>query len=508
MPPRFPRRNWTIPVLLGLVLALAVPVAASAYNWRNGDVFVGQVDGRYFVYDNGGTLQDTSQINQGFNGFAVDCAFDRSGVLFTTGFDADNVVRFLGVEPHSILAPKISTPDGPESISFARDGTFWVGHQLNPNSLQHFTGDGSPAGSFSPTAPAAMLDLSADQRTMFYTDRSGTAAPVIHRFDVQTGTALPDFANLGGTDRIADFKLLPPGDGSGGAIVADGATIKRVDGQGRIVKTYDAAGKDNWFGIALDPDGKSFWAQNSTPDPAVLRFNIRSGVADRGPLPSAANSFGICVKGTRTAALDNAPPTISITSPRDGATFHVGQVVRAAFSCTDDRFGTGIASCSGSVPSGARIDTASAGTKAFQVNASDVAGNTASVTDMYTVFPRQQRRKVTLELVFRGLSRPHGALQLTSLRITRLTRGARVQLRCFGGKRKGCAFKRRNVAKPKRTNLAKLLKRRVLKRGAVLQFRATKRGFTGAVANMTIRGGTGHLKFLCLAPGKTKPRRC
>src|SRR5689334_19473854 len=28
---------------------------------------------------------------------------------------------------------------------------------------------------------------------------------------------------------------------------------KRVDGQGRVVKTHDAAGKDNWFGIALIP---------------------------------------------------------------------------------------------------------------------------------------------------------------------------------------------------------------------------------------------------------------
>jgi|tagenome__1003787_1003787.scaffolds.fasta_scaffold20981839_2 hypothetical protein len=497
-----------MPALLAVALTLAVPVAASAYDWRNGDVFVGLSTGQYNVYDNGGTLHETiNQSTTGAGNFAVDCAFDRASVLYTTAFAQNTVVRFLAPAPHTILTPDLPTPTNPESVSFARDGTFWVGHQGATNSLQHFNGDGSPAGSFAPTAPAAMLDLSADQRTMFYTDRSATAAPAIHRFDVKTGTSLSDFANLGsGTRTIADFKLLPPGDGSGGAIVADTTTIKRVDGQGRVVKTYDAAGQDTWFGIALDPNGKSFWAQTATPG-NVFRFNIASGAADRGPLPSAASAFGICVKGTRTAALDNAPPAINITSPRDGATFHVGQVVSAAFNCADDRFGTGLASCSGPVGTGAPVDTASAGTKTFGVTASDVAGNAASRTNTYTVFPRPRRHRVTLEVVFNGRSQAHGALLLTSLKITRLTRGARVQLRCSGGKRKGCAFKRRKVSKPKRTNLAKFLKRRVLKRGAVLQFRATKRHFVGAVANMTIRGGTARLRFLCLPPGKMKPRR-
>jgi hypothetical protein len=352
-----------------------------------------------------------------------------------------------------------------------------------------------------------MLDLSADQRTMFYTDRSTSAAPVIHRFDVRTGTNLPDFASLGGGARtIADFKLLPPGDGSGGAIVADTTTIKRVNSAGQVVKTYDAPGADTWFGIALDPDGKSFWAQNSTPNPAVLRFNIASGAADRGPLPSAANAFGICVRGTRTAAIDNAPPTITITTPADGESFRVGERAIANYSCTDDRFGTGIASCSGPVPNGGRIDTASPGLKTFKVDAADVAGNTATLTRTYVV---SRTRRVGLSVVFKGRSQAHGALRLTSLKITRLTKGARVQLRCIGGKKKGCPFKRKKVSRPKGRNLAKLLKHHVLKQKAVLEFRATKRHFIGAVADLKISKGNASLRFLCIPVGKTKPqRRC
>ena len=136
----------------------------------------------------------------------------------------------------------------------------------------------------------------------------------MHRYDVAAGADLPDFADLGGTERIADVKLLPPGDGSGGAIVAQTTTIKRVNGSGDVVASYDRPGADTWFGIALDPDGQSFWAQTTAPG-SVFRFNIASGAVDRGPLAAAGSAFGICVKGTRTAAIDNAAPSISISTP-------------------------------------------------------------------------------------------------------------------------------------------------------------------------------------------------
>jgi hypothetical protein len=354
-----------------------------------------------------------------------------------------------------------------------------------------------------------MLDLSADQHTMFFTDRSPTAAPVIHRFDVRTGTNLPDFAAVPGATRtIADLKLLPPGDGSGGAIVADTANIVRVDGSGRVVKTYDVPGQDTWFGIALDPDGRSFWAQTTTPG-NVFRFDITSGRVDRGPLPSAANAFGICVKGTRTAALDNAPPAVRIVSPAQGATFHVGNRVAAAYSCADDALGTGLASCAGPVAPGAPIDTASPGGKTFTVTATDGAGNATQSTHAYTVFPKRRRGRVSLELTFNGRSRPRGALLLTSVKITHVTKGARVEARCKGGKKKGCPFKRKKVSKARRHNVAKLLRGHVLQQRAVLELRATKRRSIGAVADLRVRRGTATLRFLCVPAGKRKPqRRC
>jgi hypothetical protein len=92
-----PRRRGLLAAVFAVALCLAVPVAASAAEWNDGDVFVGLISGEYNVYDNGGTLQET--ISQGSLGFAVDCAFDRAGVLHTTAFGFSKVVRFRA--PHA-----------------------------------------------------------------------------------------------------------------------------------------------------------------------------------------------------------------------------------------------------------------------------------------------------------------------------------------------------------------------------------------------------------------------
>jgi hypothetical protein len=79
---------------------------------------------------------------------------------------------------------------------------------------------------------------------------------------------------------------------------------------------------------------------------------------------------------------DTTNPLVTITSPADGAVFTTGQVVKAAYTCADDRE---LASCIGTVANGAAIDTATAGTKTFVVTGKDVSGNTSVHTVSYTV---------------------------------------------------------------------------------------------------------------------------
>ena len=495
--------------VIALAIVLAVPVAASAHDWQTGDVFVGLSDGQYNVYDNAGTLREVLDQTATAGHRAVDCAFDNSGVLHTTAFDDAKLVRFLLPHAHSKLAD-VTVGTQPESVSFARDGSYYVGHQANPNSLRRFSGAGTPLANFTPAAPASLIDLSADQRTLFFTDRSGAAAPVIHRFDVATGTDLPDFANVGGGTRtLADLKLLPPGDGSGGLIVAQTTDIKRLDGAGNVLQTYDVSGQDTWFGIALDPDGKSFWAQTSTPG-AVFRFNIASGAVDRGPLPSAATAFGICVRGTRLAALDNAPPSIAITTPADGATFAQGQRVTASFACSDDQFGTGIASCNGTVANGAPIDTASVGTKTFKVDAADVAGNTTSLTRSYTVVPvGPPPPRIVVSVSFR-FAASNTQTRFTSLSVKGIPRGSTLTVSCKPkSKRSKCPAKKFTKKNARGTVKLKTFIGKKLKKGTVITIQVTKPGMIGAVKLLTIRKRNGpSTATRCLPPAAKRPTKC
>ena len=98
----------------------------------------------------------------------------------------------------------------------------------------------------------------------------------------------------------------------------------------------------------------------------------------------AGNGAGASTSYVVAPPPDTTPPSITITSPADGAVFSVGQVVLADYACADEVGGSGIASCDGPVADGAPIDT-SLGTHTFTVNASDVAGNGAGASTSYVV---------------------------------------------------------------------------------------------------------------------------
>ena len=79
---------------------------------------------------------------------------------------------------------------------------------------------------------------------------------------------------------------------------------------------------------------------------------------------------------------DTAGPEILIESPASGGTYALGQVVRASYACSDD---AGVASCTGTVPNGAAIDTSSLGEKVFVVTAVDLGGRQTRLERRYVV---------------------------------------------------------------------------------------------------------------------------
>lgn len=304
--------NWTalgLTVILGGTAALALwHATVDASGWAIGDVFAGTEDGTYDVYDNSGTFKETiSQAPLGYAG--TGCAFNPfRNKLYTTNFDGAEVVVFADTHPHPIVqsidtAAQNGFGPGTESIVFAANGDFYVGNAEGNADIQRF----NAAGVFQQQYDVAVevrgsdwIDLARDQKTMFYTSEGRQ----IQRYDVSgAGAQLAPFATLTAGDNAFALRLLPPGDGSGGLLVADSSDIHRLDGLGNVVQTYDAAGEDHWFALSLDPNGTSFWsAGNYTAD--FYRFNIGTGAIEVGPVHSTSGSqiLGLCLKGEPTAA--------------------------------------------------------------------------------------------------------------------------------------------------------------------------------------------------------------
>ena len=91
--------------------------------------------------------------------------------------------------------------------------------------------------------------------------------------------------------------------------------------------------------------------------------------------------------------IDKTPPSLIISSPTNGATYTVGTVVNASFSCADTFSGTPI--CAGTVANGQSLTT-TPGSKTFTLNATDGAGNTATRVVNYTVVPAVSSAPVVL----------------------------------------------------------------------------------------------------------------
>jgi hypothetical protein len=81
--------------------------------------------------------------------------------------------------------------------------------------------------------------------------------------------------------------------------------------------------------------------------------------------------------------IDKRAPTVLVTTPAAGTpTFLVNQPVLANFSCSDG--GSGVALCTGTVPSGAALDT-TVGAHAFAVDGMDHVDNATHLDRPYNV---------------------------------------------------------------------------------------------------------------------------
>ncbi len=126
----------------------------------------------------------------------------------------------------------------------------------------------------------------------------------------------------------------------------------------------------------------------SYADPGLdftVNADLPQGLGNNNLPTSCFPSSNPPLSTTTIAPIDTQGPTISITRPADNASYAQNSSVSALYSCNDGPFGSGVASCTGTVASGSLISTSTLGSHSFTVNASDVIGNTSTQTVTYTV---------------------------------------------------------------------------------------------------------------------------
>jgi len=164
---------------------------------------------------------------------------------------------------------------------------------------------------------ADWLDLASDGHTMFYTSEDR----FIRTWNLDTNspgpsnpglTAVPEVPGVWGKIGEEDlkafaFRLLPPGDGSGGAIVAASAFVYRLDSHGQIIAKMAAPTGSGYFSLNISPDGQYAWSVSGA-NHHLNKFYIPTGqMVLSQPVGIGAMTLGVCVKEEYTAAEHACP---------------------------------------------------------------------------------------------------------------------------------------------------------------------------------------------------------
>ncbi len=168
---------------------------------------------------------------------------------------------------------------------------------------------------------------------------------------------------------------------SGGGSSSQSVTVKR-DATAPFVSCGSADGAWHSLDVSVACTGSDSVSQLANAGDASfsLTTSIPAGAETANAATGSRNVFDRAGNFATAGPLngnkvDKKAPTITITAPAS-ALYLLNQSIAANFTCLEG--GAGVATCDGTAPNGGNIDTASVGSKAFTVSATDNVGNSAS----------------------------------------------------------------------------------------------------------------------------------
>jgi hypothetical protein len=309
----------------GLLLAAVQPALALA-PFNSGDVFAGIGGGQVVHYSPTGSVLDVLDTGTGVSdppGNETGMCFDPLGNLYTTNYDGFSMTKFnnTGGVVSNPWGRTFSTPPESCTINAPGDGIYIGTGEIEPTLYKR-----DNAGNQTATYQLALdkwsvdwVDLASDGCTILYTSESD----LVKRFNVCTNTQLSDFASgLPGPC----FQVAIRSNGE--VMVACDRQLVRLSSTGAILQRYDPNNERDWFTVALDPDGSSFWAAvyaNGT----IYKVGITSGSVLTS-FPSLPHT-GAGLAGL--AVFKPAPPPTPYPRPGSGSPLRVALVPSYA-KCT------------------------------------------------------------------------------------------------------------------------------------------------------------------------------
>ena len=282
-------------LFVGALLFLLPAAPASANGFSPGNILVSLANGTVEVRGSDGTLQ--SIISGPFTGEAKGIAIDSNGNLLVAYNWPDDHANgnTIGVyRADGTFAGTFGSAYNCQPLGILVDaaGNVYVSERQCLGRILQFDPSGNLLQTFYVNADyvgAWWMDLAPDGCTMYYTSNGQH----IERYNICTNTQLSNLNNVPLSDRAyagaLGVRILP----DGGVLTADHYDVRRLDSNGNVVGTYNGFPGSGLAGIALDPDGQTFWATD-TAGSMLLHIDLSQGTV-LGTFPTSAAAKGVII---------------------------------------------------------------------------------------------------------------------------------------------------------------------------------------------------------------------